>query len=613
MGQDDRPPVPVFDADIPEFEGETEVDTSGQSPSALVSSEEDAQQTRHYFEVQGPDGVTKSHRIRESLSIGRHTDNDVQLLDPEVSKQHLKVTLAGDSHLLEDLGSANGTLVNGLAVQNTHLVHGDVVELGRFRLRYVVREPTPETVAPPPPVSARVPPREENPLAKLVDDMSVPFGAPVAEELAPPRREEGTMVTLVPNLSELEDDSVVAVSMQQSFAPANGLEDKDLERDYERLRVAFDLAQEVGLQKDLFQLGETILERITDVLYCDTAVIMLRDEAGELVPLASRVDDGRDEVRIPRAIVEKVVNSREGLLSRDAQADSMLRSHTVVGQRIRSALCIPLVMEQEVHGVIHLSSSSAAGIYGERDLALLKAIAQPAALAVANARLVQQVQEDAKSRAEFERFLSPALVERVMSRDLSLGTAGDKAVATVLFSDIRGFTSMSDGVAPEQVVSMLNEYFEAMVEIVFAYGGTLDKFLGDGMMAVWGTPVQHDDDARRAVRAAKRMRYILHTVVNQARKARGESPLEIGIGIATGEVIAGAMGGRRRQDFTVIGDVVNLSSRLCSQANPRQILVCEETAKRAQGGKVVLHELPAQMVKGVSRPVPRFEVPLVVK
>src|SRR5690606_31649858 len=142
----------------------------------------------------------------------------------------------------------------------------------------------------------------------------------------------------------------------------------------------------------------------------------------------------------------QVVSSRDGLLTSDAQLDAQLRaSHTVVGQRIRSALCVPLLVGVDVVGVIHLSSSSAAGAYEERDLALLRAIAQPAALAVANARLARRIEEEAKTRAQLSRFLSPALLEKVVRRELNLETSGDKVLATVLFCDIRGFTSISDG------------------------------------------------------------------------------------------------------------------------------------------------------------------------
>ena len=157
---------------------------------------------------------------------------------------------------------------------------------------------------------------------------------------------------------------------------------------------------------------------------------------------------------------------------------------------------------------------------------------------------------------------------------------------------------------------MLNEYFDAMVEVVFAHGGTLDKFLGDGLMAVWGTPVQSLDDAERAVRAANAMRIALRDTVNEARLARGETPLSVGYGIATGRVVAGAMGARRRLDFTVIGDTVNLSSRLCGQARPGQVLIDEATEKAMRGSGIVSIGLEPRQVKGVARPVPVFDVEL---
>ncbi|HEY1100544.1 MAG TPA: adenylate/guanylate cyclase domain-containing protein, partial [Myxococcota bacterium] len=201
-----------------------------------------------------------------------------------------------------------------------------------------------------------------------------------------------------------------------------------------------------------------------------------------------------------------------------------------------------------------------------------------------------------------------ALVEKAVSNELDFTKAGDLVEATVLFSDIRGFTAISDGAAPQQVVSMLNEYFDAMVEVVFEHGGTLDKFLGDGLMAVWGTPVQAPDDAVRAVRAANAMRTALRDVVNVARQARGEAPLSVGYGIATGRVVAGAMGARRRLDFTVIGDTVNLSSRLCSQARPGQLLIDEHTERAIRGSEIEAHALEPRSVKGFSRPVPVFDV-----
>ncbi len=565
------------------------------------------------LEYVAPDGTAHTRILRETTTIGRHTDNDIQLLDPEVSKAHLVVRRLKEGFILEDLGSANGTLINGMRQARAKLADNDVIVVGNSVLRF--RLELPKRPPPSDPNARRIESiheakRSDPSLAFRSISLTTTPRRPAEEESI-----ERTTVTLVPEISN-ENESVFAQPMEPDFRPAESVrDDRQLKRDYERLRVAYNISNAIGLETDLAQLGARMVEGIRDVLPADTIVVMLRDPAlaarggNELVTLASWADRGH-EVRIPRAIVERVVQTRRGLLTSDAQRDLQLRrSETVVGQMIRSALCVPLLMQGEVLGVMHLSSSSAAGAYEEKDLALLRAISQPAALAVANARLLRKVEEDAAQRAELSRFLSPALVEKVVSNELNVHKTGDKVQATVLFSDIRGFTTISDGAAPEAVVSMLNEYFEAMVEIVFEMGGTLDKFIGDGLMAVWGTPMPGPDDPVLAVRAATRMRATLESVVNAARVRRGEAPLMAGYGIATGKVIAGAMGARRRQDFTVIGDTVNLSSRLCGQAKPAQILLDEGTERVCRRAGMALQALEPRVVKGVARPVPVWQVP----
>jgi len=582
-----------------------------------------------------PGGATQSRALQPSTSIGRHTDNVVQLLDPEVSKAHLAIRRVRDAWMLEDLNSANGTLVNGTRKARCRLNEGDVINVGNSRLTFRL-EPRRRAVLPAPsPVAGRpAPGRAVIRPAAVVNPVQAGIVAAAAIRPAPhvltsfaqvrrsdvfggrvePHRSEQTSVTLVPEglLSDPGADSVFAEeSAELDFVDADSVEDERLlRRDYERLRAAFDLFTNVGLETDLEALGELILRKVRGVLACDTAAIMLRDPtmSDELVALSSWSEQGKDE-NIPSAIIERVLTTKSGLLTSDAQVDKQLRrSETIVGARIRSALCVPLVVRSDVVGAIHLSSNSLTGAYEAKDLALLRAIAQPAALAVANARLRRKIEEEAAMRAELSRFLSPALVEKAVRNELNLGTTGDKVQCTVMFSDIRGFTSFSDGAAPEQVVSMLNEYFDAMVEVVFQYGGTLDKFLGDGLMAVWGTPMQAGDDAVRAVRAALDMRRTLQDVVNAARRARGEAALAVGYGIATGRVVSGAMGARRRLDFTVIGDTVNLSSRLCGQARAGQLLVDEATDRTIRAAGLVTTALEPRQIKGFSRPMPVFEV-----
>jgi adenylate cyclase len=175
-----------------------------------------------------------------------------------------------------------------------------------------------------------------------------------------------------------------------------------------------------------------------------------------------------------------------------------------------------------------------------------------------------------------------------------------------LFADIRGFTSMSESHEPRIVVDALNEHFERMVEIVFRHEGTLDKFIGDEMMVLFGSPVAHDDDPDRAVRAALEMQAALADL-NERHEERGLPPFEIGIGINTGEGVAGYIGSSQALEYTVIGDPVNTGARLCSLAKPGQTLLSEGTVEKLSGG-FVFKELPNQKVKGKAQPIRVFEL-----
>jgi adenylate cyclase len=174
---------------------------------------------------------------------------------------------------------------------------------------------------------------------------------------------------------------------------------------------------------------------------------------------------------------------------------------------------------------------------------------------------IREQQERLRYRAQFSKYVSRDVVDEILEDREGLALGGKRRHITVLFSDVRGFTSISEKIGPEQVVSFLSEYFARITEIVFKHGGTVDKFIGDGMMAVFGAPKSYGDDALRAVKTGLEMIEMMENLDPKWAKLMGHS-LKIGVGINSGDAVVGSIGSELRSDFTAIGDVVNLASRL---------------------------------------------------
>lgn len=177
-------------------------------------------------------------------------------------------------------------------------------------------------------------------------------------------------------------------------------------------------------------------------------------------------------------------------------------------------------------------------------------------------------------RSTFKKYVSKQIVDQILQHQNQLDLGGQELEVTTLFSDIRGFTSMSERLSPMDVVNSLNEYFDIMIEVIFKYNGTLDKIIGDALMVIYGAPICAADDAERALRTAIEMQQRL-AELNRTRNGRGQEPLHIGIGLNTGKVVAGNIGSKEQMNYTVIGDAVNLSARLCSHAAAGQVIVSE--------------------------------------
>ncbi|MCK6570065.1 FHA domain-containing protein [Myxococcota bacterium] len=522
--------------------------------------------------VISPDGVQKDTLLRAINTLGRHPDQHVQILDRVVSKEHALITFVDGGYWLQDMGSRNGTYVNGERIPGrTRLNDGDTITLGSTRCVFVEGDRLPEAQA---------------------AMKQVTINPAFNHETAIRARLQG-------------DDARSRQFVPEAMIPLEA----NVRADYEKLRIAFETNQDVGSVLDIDVLLRKILDKAFEFTTADRGVILLLDDAGEPVPRAIKHRKGGSEgqMELSQTILNEVKNEHHAVLSSDATIDSRFGgSHSIILQGIRSTMCVPLLFHDELLGMIHLDTQIATGVFTEKDLQILSVFANQAAVQVANARLAKRAEAEAVARANLSRLLSPNLVEQVVKGGLAMEKGGELRQATVLFSDIRGFTSMSERMPPQKLVSMLNEYFEIMVDIIFQHDGTLDKFVGDEIMAVWGAPVRQEDHTVRAVRAALDMMKALADF-NRFRVANGEDAIHVGCGINSGEVVAGYMGSTRTLSFTVIGDTVNTAARLCSAAGAGEILVTDPVYF-ALADRMQYEERPPKEMKGKSRPVPLYRV-----
>ena len=219
---------------------------------------------------------------------------------------------------------------------------------------------------------------------------------------------------------------------------------------------------------------------------------------------------------------------------------------------------------------------------------------------------VEDISDVSKVKNTFKRYVSKQVVDELLDDDAKLNLGGEQRNVTILFTDIRGFTSMSEKMNPEKVVTTLNEYFSDMIDIVFKHNGTLDKIIGDELMVLYGAPITGENDTLRAVETAIDMQQRIKEL-NKERKKRKDPPILVGAGINDGLVVSGNIGSRDLMDYTVIGDTVNVASRLCAAAGPGEILVSETVYKKTKT-KLTYTKLDPISVKGKENKVPAFLV-----
>jgi adenylate cyclase len=550
--------------------------------------------------VRLPGGASTEFAIRgERLSLGRNPQkNNICISDREVSKEHAEVVRRGSEIILKDLNSSNGTFVNDRQITEMRLKDGDSIRVGNTHLTFLA----PADSAPPTQVVPAPQQTTQPGTTPGVRPNSGVVPIPLTNSIPSPSKPGLTVVHSfsAPVLAQVKQ------SADRNVKPVTAIGDvEQLRAEYERLRVAAEFQEKVRLDQGPDALLEEILNFAFSTLKADNGAILRKTDEGFEATHIKQRNANQSGFNVSDTLLEQVTTTRSAVLIQDVDFDPRFSAaQSIVSQGIKCAMGVPLVTNNRVRGVLYLDTLQRTHAFSDRDLHLLNGIANQAAIALENAELVAKVEKEAETRAHLARFLSPALVEQAQKGSLDLKRGGELTEITILFSDIRGFTSLSEKETAEDVVKMLNDYFELMVEVVFDTGGILDKFIGDALMALWGTPVKRPDDAERAVRAALEMQRRM-IQFNRSRAQAGKAPIYIGIGINTGPVVVGNMGSSRRMEYTAIGDPVNLASRLCGVAKANEIIISSNTQALLRASLFDLDtSLPPARVKNKEKPIP---------
>ena len=373
------------------------------------------------------------------------------------------------------------------------------------------------------------------------------------------------------------------------------------------LREFFRIARRLNLIIDMGELLDAIVEEVLRLIPAQRALLLLKRE-NELVPRVI-YPPSRQEVVISSTIVRKALEAGEVVLTRDARLE-IGGTESIISANIRSALCAPLLVEQGAIGLIYLDSPGR-DRFGSRERDLLAAIANQAAVTIERARLTEELRKQEASRQLFERFVSPSVARDVASYFSEHGRLREpqELIVSVLFADVKGFSSLSERLSPREVQDLLNEYLHEMTEVIFQHNGTLDKYIGDGIMAIFGAPQvnEYQDYHTTAIQAVDAALDMIEAHRRLIEKLDPSKAFDFRIGINTGPVYAGFFGTRQRLEYTVIGDTVNTAARLESRADLNSVLISEAT-RNAIGDAFILQEMGDYQLKGKAQLVHTYKV-----
>jgi adenylate cyclase len=478
--------------------------------------------------------------------VGRSEEKGLIILDltpdQRVSRLHAKIWEANGRHWIEDLNSSRGTLLSGVEIKGRgkqEITPGANVLIGQTTLKVEPAES-----------------RDNTHKTRYL--------------------ERGTILIPEKHSDEYSDaviHDVDATDVNLATAESGPTASNRL------FKMVCDLPFQLATKTTLDSLLPAVVDQLVEMIPSgESWMLALYDKRADALQLKA-YHCVRESCPSETLLRRSMTEGKAFVWRKDAQIDL---SGSIVQSGMESGVYAPLLWRGEALGALCVASRKFGTIFGEQEVRLLVLVAQYAAMCIAMHHLRERLRRESNIKTNLLRQFSPKVADKLLSHKGGLRLGGRRSEVTILSSDIRGFTQLARDIEPDDVVEILNEYWRVIVPVIFAHNGTIDKFMGDAVLAVFGSPEADPKHHENAVRAALEMQTALARL-NESREHGCMPCCGFGIGVHCGEVVHGFVGTTDRMEFTVIGDVVNRTQRYCAAASAREVLISPEVDEHVRG------------------------------